>query len=412
LTKVKHTGAHDVALTLLSGAPGDDPRVQALVHERTAALESERLAARAAEAAAARERDRIADEQQQRRAMDVVARAQQLFEAGQHAEASTLLRQAPPHALIQAAQTQLAVRIAEADRLRQRAERIRTREQRSAVAATAARRIIGNGRVSIGAAVIVVAALSWGGWQLLPASRSDEQTKLAIRTSPADPGAGPASPQPVDTPSIAPPGGETPPAVAPPDVTRPAPQPPRPRDSAAAPDVERPPVSNPQRPPVPGPATGPATEPPVAGPIVPAIPAPPAAPPQQQPAPSAPERAGNPPPEDRSPAPPASVNLEDDRAEIQALLTDYVAAYSRLDDGRLKSIDPGFDGIRQRALIRSVELRLQASSIRVAADGQTAVLNATGTFNYVWNRERMPPTTPAQLTWNLRKVNGRWVVAR
>ena len=107
------------------------------------------------------------------------------------------------------------------------------------------------------------------------------------------------------------------------------------------------------------------------------------------------------------------VNIEQDRADIQALLNDYVAAYNRLDDAQLRSIDPAFDGIRQRALIRSVELRLQASSIRVAPDGQSAVLNATGTFNYVWNRERMPPTTPAQLTWNLRKVDGtRWVVAR
>jgi len=108
----------------------------------------------------------------------------------------------------------------------------------------------------------------------------------------------------------------------------------------------------------------------------------------------------------------ASVNPEQDRADIQALLNAYVAAYNRLDDAELKRIDPAFDGIRQRALIRSVELRLQAS-IRVATDGQSAVLNATGTFNYVWNRERMPPTTPAQLTWNLRKVDGtRWVVAR
>ena len=113
-----------------------------------------------------------------------------------------------------------------------------------------------------------------------------------------------------------------------------------------------------------------------------------------------------------TPATPAAVGagLAVDRPAIQQLLDRYVAAYSRMDERSLKAIDPSFRGIARRELIKSVTLTLGPPVIDLAPDGQSAKLRATGEFRYVWNRAGLPPTSPAQWTWSLRKVGTTWTV--
>jgi hypothetical protein len=110
--------------------------------------------------------------------------------------------------------------------------------------------------------------------------------------------------------------------------------------------------------------------------------------------------------------PPPLSNVEQDRSAIDQLLNEYIAAYSRMDEGRIRAIDPSFQQIQGRALIKSVTLVLPQRSITVSPDGQSAVLTATGSFNYVWNRSGFPPSSPTKLTWNLRKQGTTWTVVR
>jgi hypothetical protein len=98
------------------------------------------------------------------------------------------------------------------------------------------------------------------------------------------------------------------------------------------------------------------------------------------------------------------------RFEIQQLLNQYVAAYREMNDRDLKAIDPSFRGIPRRELIKSVSLTVGQPQIDVSPDGQAATLKASGSFNYVWNRAGLPPTTAAQLTWTLEKRGTRWTV--
>jgi len=98
------------------------------------------------------------------------------------------------------------------------------------------------------------------------------------------------------------------------------------------------------------------------------------------------------------------------RAEIQQLLNQYVLAYNEMNERALKVIDPSFRGIPRRELIKSVSLVLDRPQIAIMADGQTALLKATGSFNYVWNRAGMPASTSAQVNWTLRKRGPTWAV--
>ena len=107
---------------------------------------------------------------------------------------------------------------------------------------------------------------------------------------------------------------------------------------------------------------------------------------------------------------PAESSLTADRPAIQQVLERYVTAYGRMDEQSLKAIDPSFRGIARRELIRSVTLTLGQSVIDVSPDGQSAKLRANGEFRYVWNRAGLPPTSPAQWTWSLRKVGTTWTV--
>lgn len=107
---------------------------------------------------------------------------------------------------------------------------------------------------------------------------------------------------------------------------------------------------------------------------------------------------------------PVGSGLAAERSAIQQLLDRYVTAYSRMDEQSLKAIDPSFRGIARRELIKSVTLTLGQSAIDVSPDGQSARLRATGDFRYVWNRAGLPATSPAQWTWNLRKIGTTWTI--
>ena len=106
----------------------------------------------------------------------------------------------------------------------------------------------------------------------------------------------------------------------------------------------------------------------------------------------------------------ASDQAARDRAAIEDLVRQYADAYSRLDEARLRSIDPSFRRIERKELIRSVELSFPQRAIEISPDGQSATLRASGTFAYVWNRANLPGSSPARLTWTLRKSGTTWTV--
>ena len=107
---------------------------------------------------------------------------------------------------------------------------------------------------------------------------------------------------------------------------------------------------------------------------------------------------------------PAGPNLDAERTAIGQVLAQYVAAYNRMDEGRLREIDPSFRGIPSRLLLRSVTLTPSDLAITVNPDGQSATLSATANFVYVANRSGFPPRSTGQLRWSLRKVGGAWTV--
>ena len=109
---------------------------------------------------------------------------------------------------------------------------------------------------------------------------------------------------------------------------------------------------------------------------------------------------------------PPRVDLAAERVAIQQLLNRYVAAYDALDEGRLREIDPSFQSIANRVLLKSLELRVSDVVIDVAPDGQSGSLTARQNFSYAWNRSRMPPSGSGNLRWPLRKVDGTWQVVR
>jgi hypothetical protein len=99
-----------------------------------------------------------------------------------------------------------------------------------------------------------------------------------------------------------------------------------------------------------------------------------------------------------------------ERAAIQQLLDQYVAAYNALDERRLRQLVAGFTGIPGRPLIKSVQLRLSNQRIDVSADLLTATVSATQNFEYVWNRAGADRTGSGQLNWRLRKNASTWTV--
>jgi hypothetical protein len=368
---------------------------------------------------AAEERERLEQQARDAEAARIGDRARQLFASGQHDQALALLRESPGHATTRKVFEELEARRAELERQRERAERRRLRQERRAAAIFALGKFVSDRRVHILGAVVVSVTIGWVVWQSLPTS-SPRVEPVEVRPEPAP---GPTEPErnvPAPTPSNPP---EAVPPVVPPSVAPPGPVP---SGRNPQPGRDNPPVTRGR-----GPnesSAKPATVPPV----VPAEPAasnpkigPPQADPstsksvdpvaQKPPEPIEPPISVNPPPQNPIPAPqqppPApQPDLAAERAAIQQLLNRYVAAYIALDEAQLKSIDPGFSGIRNRMLIKSLELRVSNVSIEVLPDGETANLRATQTFTVVFNRPLTGPPPTGVLSWRLRKIGETWRV--
>ncbi len=292
------------------------------------------------------------------------------------------------------------------------------------------------------AAAIVVAAITAGGL-LFRNLTDDDAGPQPTPTSPAPaqglppggptpapptttPGQNPTIPQPTES-STAKPAQDL---NAPVPAQRPSTTTARPTQGSTIPGPTRGPTA-----PTPGTDTrrpaervttvGPTQTPPVTGPVqVPTTPAPAQTQAAAGPAPSqtnegptqgptvpGPTQGPTPPAPARGSPPVAQVPVAAaERAAIEQLLGQYVAAYNRMDEQRLRQIDPAFRGIPSRPLLKSVDLKLSQVSIDVTPDGQSAVMRATQNFSYVANRAQFPPTSTGQLTWNLRKIGTTWVV--
>ncbi len=366
---------------------------------------------------AADERERI--EQQARDAARIGERARQLFASGQLDEALALLRRSPDHAMTRQVIEELESRRAQLERERKRAERARRLRERRAAAVLALRKAAGDRQLQVVGAVVLSLTIGWVVWQSLPTSPRVETP--VTRTEPPAP---PAAPEPTAPPPLpkSPPEENT---VPPGPVTS---------GRNQQPGRDNPPVTR-------GRGLNESSAKPVTvSPVVPAEPAPSAAkvgPPQansssskpadpvtqkplapvtqKPPAPIEPPASVDPPSQNPSPPPPQpspaapQPDLAAERAAIQQLLTRYVTAYNALDEAQLRRIDPRFTNIPNRVLLKSLELRLSEVSIDVSPEGQTAVLRATQTFSYVWNRP-LPPTSSGTLSWRLRKVGDTWTV--
>jgi hypothetical protein len=443
LAAAAETDDHETALRFLAEARAmapEDPRLDGLLAERRRALDQQRAEARQRlEEARRREEERLRLREEAQRAA-VAARAQEdarreaaedivertdalraervadeargLFDGGRRDEAMILLRAQPASDLMRTALEELDSRHVALERQQERDVRQAARATRRAAAVLSMRRVVTNRRVQIAAvaaAAVITAALAWrdgpaapaepvttvssGVAAQLPTPAEPTSSAKPRANAPAPPiatGARPSARPAESTPTLAPPrppsptAGPQPPAVN--TATTPSP-------GGSLPPAESPPPSSPSQ------AAG--TEPASA-----AIGVAPAAVPNPPPT----QPSTNPPPAAES-APPAGPDLEADRAEIARLLERYVAAYSSMDEGRVREIERGFRGIPSRNLLKSVELHVSHVSIVVAPDGQSAELEAATSFNYVWVRAGFPATTTGRLTWKLAKVGGAWRVA-
>jgi serine/threonine protein kinase len=95
--------------------------------------------------------------------------------------------------------------------------------------------------------------------------------------------------------------------------------------------------------------------------------------------------------------------------EIQRLLDDYIAAYSRLDEQRLREIFPRIS-IPSRSDIRSVQVRLEGREVKVAEDGLTATVTARQVFQYQWKVPGLTPTGEGVVSWRLVKRGTTWQI--
>jgi tetratricopeptide (TPR) repeat protein len=433
-SKAQEASEHELALTILREAQTlapNDSRVLTLVRERSEALEAQRRAAEARAAAEAAQREREAQRARDEAAAAAVDRAQQLFDAGQHEEAIALLRGVPVHTRTKTALDTLQARRARIEEERAREARARRRLERRAAVAAALRKTVADPRVHMGLAALLLVAIAGTAWRFRPAPSAEPPAAPTPgvaapgNTEPAPPPAGGATPAPpAPGPEAAPvsPGPGAPIAPAPATPIAPAPAPARGRGDLAGapagggPGAARggnPPAAPPAAPSTPVELPTPVPTPPSAGspsPVPAATPQTPPQPPIAAPVP-APPVAPTPSPAPPPPPPaPIGPNLDAERAAIGQVLAQYVAAYSRMDEGRLREIDPAFRTIPSRLLLREVTLTPSDLDLRVSADGQSATLSATANFSYVWNRSGFPPRSTGQLRWNLRKAGGTWRV--
>ena len=118
-----------------------------------------------------------------------------------------------------------------------------------------------------------------------------------------------------------------------------------------------------------------------------------------------------------SPAPPTpeqlaeeqrARQLAEDEAAIRRLLPLYVEAYHDKDEVRLRRMIPGFRGIPNKELIRSVTVRL--GEPRIVINGRSATLLVAQTLEYQWERPGLPPNGIGTVTWNLEKEGSNWTI--
>jgi hypothetical protein len=379
LRRADEASAHAAALALLQEAltiAPDDPRVQTLVVRRTAALEQERSAAE----------ERRVDEQRR----DEERRQAAASTAGAGPDAALLTDSAtaarhPQRAALEAPPTPVAM----------------PRTRRPDVPAARLHDLARDRRVQGAAAALIVLLLGWVSWQWQ--SGTIEPDALLVETGPATtplpsptpsaPSGNPA-PRPVPaSPVPAPPGptplpapvgrgsGGTVPAPAPGPLTAPPAPAPQPRP---APDTaEDRPLTTP----------GPSPQPPVQPPVP--APTPQPAPPTEMPQPSLPV-----------------VDIAAEQLRIRRLLDEYVQAYNRLDEARIRQIDPTSGGIpgRSGGLLRGVEVTYSDLVIDVAPNGESATLQATQHFRWDFRRAGMSGAKTGRLNWKLRKLGDQWMV--
>jgi hypothetical protein len=353
------------------------------------------------EKVAADERARIEQQARDADAARIGERARQLFASGQHDEALALLQGSPDHATTRQVIEELESRRAQLERERKRAERARRLRERRAAAVFALRKSAGDRRLHVLGAVVLSVTTAWVVWQSLPPS--SPQVEVETPVTRMEPAAPPAAPEPAAPPPL--------PKNAPEDTV-----PPGPVSSSPNPQVGRgnPPVTR-GRGPNERSAGAPASDPKIGSPQPNSSSSKPVdSVTQKSPAPTQPPVTITPPPPDPiapppQPPPAPQPDLAAERAAIQQLLARYVSAYNVLDEAELRRIDPGFSNIPNRVLLKSLELRISEVFIDVSPEGQTAVLRATQTFSYVWNRP-LPPTSSGTLSWRLRKVGDTWTV--
>jgi len=100
--------------------------------------------------------------------------------------------------------------------------------------------------------------------------------------------------------------------------------------------------------------------------------------------------------------------LAEDETAIRGLLPQYVDAYQDKDEARLRRLMPGFRGIPNKELIRSVTVKL--GEPRIVINGRSATLLVAQTLEYQWERAGLPPTGTGTVTWNLEKQGSTWTI--
>jgi serine/threonine protein kinase len=111
------------------------------------------------------------------------------------------------------------------------------------------------------------------------------------------------------------------------------------------------------------------------------------------------------------PPPNTTPTIAQDRTAIEQLLGQYVDAYERMDQERIRAIDPAFPGIPSRPLLTSLDLALSEAVIDIAPDGQSATVRARQQFTYESNQPGVPRSSTSELYWKLRKEGSAWRVA-
>jgi ketosteroid isomerase-like protein len=128
-------------------------------------------------------------------------------------------------------------------------------------------------------------------------------------------------------------------------------------------------------------------------------------------------RVGAAPPEqaqanDRPTTAAAAPAASDNTAAIQQLLAGYASAMESLDPAAVAAVYPGVDTRALGAAFRqynSLDEEITINRIDVAADGQSATVNAVLAINQVVKIGRAAPVT-RNVVFALRRQGDRWVI--